>query len=189
MKKNATNVPSADSTTPPPIDATFLSTVCVALLQPLLDVRRRHRQLFARDARHRADHRVLSRGAPACCRQLEVLARTYATSARAWFTNTRPSKVSGVSSAKGVRPVMMPADTPARPRSLRVSQQCTGRAGRRGRSPRPSRPRRAAGPAACRTPPGRRARRRRLLCRTPRAPLEEEGLMGLLIYVSGEAGL
>ncbi len=47
-------------------------------------------------------------------------------SARAWLANDTPRPVSGMSSTKGVRPVMMPADVPGRLPSLRVSQRCSG---------------------------------------------------------------
>ena len=48
------------------------------------------------------------------------------TRALAWSTKASASRVSGVSKAKGVTPVMMPADQPLRPLSLRVSQRCRG---------------------------------------------------------------
>ena len=47
-------------------------------------------------------------------------------SPRAWLANDNPSPVSGMSSTKGVRPVMIPAEYPARFPSLRVSQRCSG---------------------------------------------------------------
>ena len=74
MKKNATSVPSAPSTTPLPMDATLRSAVSVRAPQPFLDVRRRHRQLFARQARQRADHRVLLEAHENAAIQLEIAA-------------------------------------------------------------------------------------------------------------------
>ena len=59
MKKNPTSVPSADSTTPPPTDATFRSRASRCAGDPFLDVRGADGKLLARQPRHRTDDRVL----------------------------------------------------------------------------------------------------------------------------------
>ena len=100
MKKNATSVPSAPSTTPLPIDATLLSAVSVA--------RPSHSWMSAAETssssrampRQRADQGTCSRRTRMLPSSLKSLPRMNCTSARAWSTNTKASKVSGVSSAK-----------------------------------------------------------------------------------------
>ena len=126
MKKNATSVPSAPSTTPLPMDATLRSAVSVA--------RPSHSWMSAADTSSSSRARRANGPITGYCSRrmrmlpssLKSLPRTKCTSARAWSTNSKASRVSGVSTAKGVRPVITPADTPALPRSLRVSQRCSG---------------------------------------------------------------
>ena len=59
MKKNPTSVPSADSTTPPPTEATFRSRASAARVIHSWMSAALTRKLFARQPRHRADDRVL----------------------------------------------------------------------------------------------------------------------------------
>ena len=69
MKKKPTSVPSADSTTPLPIERHVVQRASRRVREPFLDVGGADTaELLAREARHRADHRVLLELAAGCCR-------------------------------------------------------------------------------------------------------------------------
>ena len=157
--------------------------------QPFLDVGRRHQQLFACEARQRADHRVLLETHEDAAIQLEIAA-AHVMHQRACLVH----ELEGQECERREQCEGREARDHARRHARACRAACAsasgaaGGAGRRGKSPRPWSPRRAEGPAACRRPPARRARRKRLLCRTPRAPLRTKARLGALIYVSARGG-
>ena len=189
MKKNATIVPSAPQHHAAADRRHAAQRRFRRAAQPFLDVRRRNHELFARDPRQRADQRDLLEAHEDAAVELEIAA--------AHELHQRACLVHELEGQQGERrenregcETRDHAGRDARLAAELVRQPAVGRvaAGRRGRSPRPSRRRRAAEPTPCRTPRGQRGRRRRLLCRTPRAPLGNETFVGCPYICGGRGG-